>query len=142
MADIIPDNYLAKILDTIRTLSTLMMKLLRRECKEMVPSVDSNLIQSMLNFLTIFFGENGFLDLKKASTLTNPDKAMMTYVSFSLIWSLGANIHDETRGKFSENFKLQIRKKFPEFPDGDIYDFGIDKELHRLEPWDNQKPDF
>jgi dynein heavy chain len=36
-----------------------------------------------------------------------------------------------------------MKKKFPEFPDGNtIYDFGIDKELHRLEPWDNQKPDF
>lgn len=96
----------------------------------------------MLNFLTIFLGENGAIDLNKASTLTNPDKAMMTYVSFSLIWSLGANIADSSRGMFSENFKIQIRKKFPEFPDGFIYDFGIDKELHRLEPWDNQKPDF
>lgn len=35
-----------------------------------------------------------------------------------------------------------MRKKFPEFPDGDIYEFGIDKELNRLEPWDNQKPEF
>jgi dynein heavy chain len=96
----------------------------------------------MLNFLTIFFGENGAVDLNKASNYTNPEKAMMTYVSFSLIWSLGANVHDSSRGKFGENFKLQIRKKFPEFPDGDVYEFGIDKDLHRLEPWDNQKPDF
>lgn len=106
MTEFVPDNYLNKIIDTITTMSKLMINLIRKECKEMVPTVDSNLIQSMLNFLTIFLGENGAIDLNKASSLTNPDKAMMTYVSFSLIWSLGANIHDSSRGKFGENFKL------------------------------------
>lgn len=109
---------MAKVIDTISPIATQMLKLIRKECKEMVPTVDSNLIQSMLNLLTIFLGENGAIDLNKASSLTNPDKALMTYVSFSLIWSLGANIHDSSRGKFGENFKLQIKKKFPEFPDG------------------------
>jgi dynein heavy chain len=137
MAEYIPEPYLGKMLDTVKPLATSMLNLVKRECKEMVPSVDANLIQSMLNLLTIFFGENGYCDLRKASSLTNPDKAMFTYVSFSLIWSLGANVHDSSRGKFGENFRLQIRKKFPEFPDGDVYDFGIDKELNRLEPWDN-----
>jgi dynein heavy chain len=142
MAEQIPHPFMGKVLDTIRTLATLMLPLIRKECKEMVPSVDANVIQSMLNLLTIFLGEQGVLDLHKAAALSNPEKAMMTYVAFSLIWSLGANVHDSSRGKFGENFKLQIRKKFPEFPDGDVYEFGIDKDLHRLEPWDNQKPDF
>lgn len=104
--ELIPEPYLGKIIDTIKTIATHMINLVRRDCQEKVPTVDANLIQSMLNFLTIFFGENGYLDLRKASTLTNPDKAMMTYVAFSLIWSLGANVHDTSRGKFGENFKL------------------------------------
>jgi dynein heavy chain len=131
-----------KLLDVIRTIAKIMMPIIARDCKQLVPAVDANLIQSMLNLLSTFFGENGMIDLRKANLITNPDKAMLTYVAFSLIWSLGANIHDSSRGKFAENFKLQIKKKFPEFPDGDIYEFGIDKELNRLEPWDNQKPEF
>ena len=35
-----------------------------------------------------------------------------------------------------------IKKKFPEFPDGDVYEFGIDRELHKLEPWSEQVPQF
>lgn len=44
MEEHIPEQYLKKISETIRTMSTLLMKLLRRECKEMIPSVDANLI--------------------------------------------------------------------------------------------------
>lgn len=57
MTDVIPEPYLGKILDCIRTIAKIMMPLITKECKQMVPAVDANLIQSMLNLLSIFFGE-------------------------------------------------------------------------------------
>ena len=67
---------------------------------------------------------------------------MFTYLSFALIWSLGANIHDNTRGTFGEEIRFLLKKKFSEFPDGDVFEHGLDVENHRLEPWTNQLPSF
>ncbi len=30
----------------------------------------------------------------------------------------------------------------PEFPDGDIYEYGIDSSTHKFEPWTEQIPEF
>jgi dynein heavy chain len=30
----------------------------------------------------------------------------------------------------------------PEFPEGDIYDYGIDTSMHKFEPWVDQVPSF
>jgi len=54
---------------------------------------------------------------------------------FSLIWSLGANLHDNSRKIFSSAFKNEIVKLMPEFPDGDIFEYGIDQSTHKFEPW-------
>jgi dynein heavy chain len=35
-----------------------------------------------------------------------------------------------------------LKPRFPELPDGDLYEFGIDRELHKLEPWGEQIPPF
>jgi dynein heavy chain len=70
-----------------------------------------------------------------------PEKIVLTYVVFSLIWSLGANLHDSSRKKFSDTFKNEISGIMPEFPDGEIYDYGIDS-MNKFEPWTEQIPDF
>jgi dynein heavy chain len=70
-----------------------------------------------------------------------PEKIVLTYVVFSLIWSLGANLHDSSRKKFSDAFKNEISGIMPEFPDGEIYDYGIDS-MNKFEPWTEQIPDF
>jgi len=35
-----------------------------------------------------------------------------------------------------------LKPRFPELPDGDVYSYGIDKELHKLENWEEQIPSF
>jgi len=52
-----------------------------------------------------------------------------------LIWSLGGNIHESSRSIFSAAIKSELKKRFPELPEGDVYEYGIDPELHKLEPW-------
>lgn len=118
-----------------------MLPFIRKECKEVVPSVDSNLIRGLLNLIDSFLCRDpGAVEVKKASF---PNKVMLTYLSFSLIWSLGANIEDNSRSNFADEIRPLIKKKFMDFPDrGDVYDFGIDSENHKLEPWKNQVPGF
>ena len=77
--------------------------------------------------------------LKKSAVY--PEKIVMTYVVFSLIWSLGANLHDSSRKRFSEALKSEIMPVMPEFPDGDVYDYGIDSMV-KFAPWTEQIPDF
>jgi len=83
--------------------------------------------------LGTFLGPDA-LDLKKAN-LPNAEKTVMHYLSFALVWSLGANLHDASRATFGDALRAQMRKRFPEFPDGDVYEYGIDAELHKLAPW-------
>jgi len=134
----IPEDTLKTICSTVMEVCTIMLPHIRKNLKEVIGSVDSNLIRSCLNLLQTFFGETG-VDLKKVQ-LTN--KQLMTYVSFSIVWSLGANLHDKSRSNFGDIIRSTLKKKFPEFPDGDVFEFGIDKELHKLEPWTEQIPQF
>lgn len=71
-----------------------------------------------------------------------PEKIVMTYLVFSLIWSLGANLHDSSRKIFSSYFRSEVQQIMPEFPEGDIYEQGIDVTTHRFEPWIEQIPEF
>ena len=77
--------------------------------------------------------------LKKAALF--PEKVVLTYIIFSLIWSLGANLHDSSRKRFSEALKNEIIPIMHEFPDGDVYEYGID-QMNKFAPWTEQIPDF
>lgn len=117
-----------------------MLPYIRKECKEIVPSVDSNLIRGLLNLIDAFLCRDpGAVEIKKAAY---PNKVMLTYLSFSLIWSLGANIEDNSRSNFADEIRPLINKKFLEFTYTNVYDYGIDAENHKLEPWKNQVGGF
>lgn len=75
------------------------------------------------------------INLENRETVPYPEKTVFTYVSFSIIWSLGANLHDSSRAIFGEFMRGQIRQVFPEFPDGDVYDYGINTQTHTLQVW-------
>ena len=116
-----------------------LLPIVREECKEIVESVNANLVTSCLNLIKIFLNPE-VLDLKKITIY--PEKVVMTYLVFSVIWSLGANLHDNSRKRFSQAFKQEIAALMPEFPDGDIYEYGIDSSTHKFEPWVEQIPTF
>jgi len=65
------------------------------------------------------------------------DKIVNNYVAFSVIWSLGANIHDDDRTKFAMHFKQQVSQYATDFdPSVDIYEQGIDIVNHKFQKWD------
>jgi hypothetical protein len=68
-----------------------MLKVVREKCKEVIPSVDSNLVMNCLRFISIFLN-NEAIRLNETEKVPNPKKAIMTYIVFSVIWSLGANL--------------------------------------------------
>lgn len=72
------------------------------------------------------------IHLDNRDKVPNPEKTIFTYTAFCIIWSLGANLHDTSRALFGENLRNQIRPHFPEFPDGDVYEFGINPMTHTL----------
>ena len=74
--------------------------------------------------------------------MPTPEKTVFTYVAFSIVWSIGANLHDSSRSMFGEFLRQQIRNYFPEFPDGDVYEMGINSITHTFETWQKQIPTF
>lgn len=130
------EPYLTDVKKILLEVCTKMIKVVRTQCKEMVQSVDSNLVSSCLKFISIFLKQER-IKLNDTQTIQDPKRVVMTYVAFSIIWSLGANIHDSKRLVFSEYFRGEITKHFPEFPDGDVYELGLDEEKHELKHWND-----
>ena len=143
MVDEIPEPHLGTLVDNVNSICKDLLPQLRKKCKEVVPSVDANLIKSCLNLLQTFLGTETGIDLhKNADKIGNVQKAVLTYLAFSVIWSLGANLQDSSRSTFNDIFRVVMKKKFSEFPDGDSYEYGIDPENHKLVSWNEQIPSF
>ena len=83
------------------------------------------MVSSCLNFISIFLSKER-IKLNDEKTVPYPEKVVVTYIAFSIIWSLGANLHDKSRSLFGGYFKGEIGKHMSDFPDGDVYEFGID----------------
>lgn len=98
MAETLPANHLKNITKTVKKVFTKMLPMIREECKEIVESVNANLVTTCLNFIQAFLNPE-VIDLKKITIY--PEKVVNTYLVFSLIWSLGANLHDNSRKRFS-----------------------------------------
>lgn len=132
-AENIPALFLDTIVRLVENTFKRVLPFVRENCKEIVESVNVNLVQSCLNMIQAFMNEETLERLKKSTI--NPEKTVTSFVVFSLIWSLGANIHDSSRKKFSDHFKSEIIPILPEFPDtGEVYDYGFDS-MNKFAPW-------
>lgn len=105
---------------------------IREDCTEIIQSVDNNLVTSCLNLLESVMDPEK-LDFRRA---VSPEKDIKVYVVFSLVWSLGANLFDDSRKIFNRFMKSRITEMDCDFPDeGTVYDYGIDPTTHSFEPW-------
>jgi len=77
-----------------------LLPFVRENCKEIIETVNVNLVASCLNMIQAFLNPDTLDKLKRNAVY--PEKLVMTYIVFSLIWSLGANLHDTSRKKFSD----------------------------------------
>jgi dynein heavy chain len=62
---------------------------------------------------------------------------------FSVVWSLGANINDESREHFNSTFKVKAMQIYNGFPiDNDVYDVNIDFKAKMFKNWSKYVTDF
>jgi dynein heavy chain len=86
--------------------------------KEMMPTSDSNLIKSLMNFFDCFSDEwraDTPVDKDKDQAIREVElRAQIEGVFFfSCIWALGGPLFNESREKFSEIFRALLEKIFP-----------------------------
>lgn len=131
-AEDVPDEVRDFIRASLLQVFEVALKHIRKNCKEVIASVDANLVQSCLRLIDAFLGE---LDFKKKDGIPNPKRAMGTYLCFAVVWSIGANLHDDSRQSFNVMIKMQLKKLIDHLPEMDVYELGINKELHDFQPW-------
>ena len=101
--EIIPVQFLDIIVKHVEEIFEKLLPFVREQCKEIIESVNVNLVQSCLNMIQAFLNPDTLDKLKR--TAVYPEKLILTYIVFSLIWSLGGKIHDSSRKKFSDTIK-------------------------------------
>ncbi|CAF0758924.1 unnamed protein product [Brachionus calyciflorus] len=113
------------------------IKFIRKNAKEIIPTMDSNLTFSLLKLLDCFLApyrprENSKLSndkpLSEEAIQKLPD-LLEPWFLFSLIWSVGASCDNDGRIKFNDWLRKRIEKndikmKFPE--GGLVYDYLLD----------------
>lgn len=114
---------------------------LRSYLKELVPTVDNNLTQSLMRILDCYMepyiiveGRAPPTDVMIADMITCVDALFI----FALIWSVGASVNDEGRRHFSEYLRLQLftnnfQWKFPS--EGMVYDYIFAISSKKWQKW-------
>jgi dynein heavy chain len=137
-------TFMPFITKTIIKVISELLPLIRKKLKESIPTADCNLVQSCLNLAFIFLNKEAInLDNKE---LMFPHKVIMTYLSFCFIWSLGANMHDDSRAGFINIFRSCIKNvEMPpnesvDLPEAeDLYEYTVDTAYNSFQPWNELK---
>eukprot|EP00698_Gefionella_okellyi_P007648 TRINITY_DN186_c0_g2_i1.p1 TRINITY_DN186_c0_g2~~TRINITY_DN186_c0_g2_i1.p1 ORF type:complete len:2597 (+),score=793.21 TRINITY_DN186_c0_g2_i1:164-7954(+) len=107
------------------------IRFVRRECLEKLPSVDINLVQSMLNLL-----DSLLVPAYGIKPDNVDDKLLDMYLVFSYVWAFGGNLHDKSTVGFDKFARERIGKVLSEFPaQGNVFDFYVDIESKTFKLW-------
>ena len=116
-----------------------MIKFVRKNVLEPVPTVDNNITQSLMRILDCYFADYWDNELKKVTPeeVEELETISEALFIFALIWSIGCTGTREGR----ENFDRKIREmmgsdhKFAFPQDGLVYDYCFDKENKEWKVW-------
>lgn len=127
------------VITNTRKLIKSLLPFVRSDCKEEVPSMNSNLVTSCLNLITALVRQE--LIVKKrpddAETLTN------LYMIFAVTWSLGANLNDQTRLLFDKKLRFEMESLYRNFPyQNTVYDYCVDDDMCEFVSWETRVPSF
>jgi dynein heavy chain len=125
--------------------STLLF--IRDNCHEKMASMDCNLMSSLLNLLLCILASEEVLDALKSGghELAHVRSLLSKEFAFALTWSLGANIDDASRPKFSAFLHSDV---FPSLlgdgqtPGDDVYSFLVDVKTMTWTTWEALTPEF
>ena len=146
------DNYeiagsFVKLYELVNKIFSEHLPTLRVKCKEMIPTVDINLITNCLKLVDALWYDYRAQQLqpgdKKGEMKEAEQEHFLSMIFiFSFIWSVGGNLNDESRPKFNEEMRINFIKICTGLPDGDLYDYYIDLQSRKFKPWTNLVTDF
>ncbi|KAF1334344.1 Dynein heavy chain, partial [Globisporangium splendens] len=118
------------------------IQFVRKKCHELVPTVDMNLVTSLCRlFASLFSKANGiaYTTMKLEEMLELLDKVF----AFCLFWSVGATMAVD-RHEFFDNFAREMLQdaKLSLPNSGLIFDYFVDTEQARFQPWHEIVPKF
>jgi len=113
------------------------LSFIRKECRENMESVDTNLVMSLCNLLDVLLTEaNGV-------TAENGILVLPLVFVFSYMWTLGGNLHDSSVSGMDRFARKLCRTKDIELPDaGLLYDYCVDAAKGLWVPWEKVVPEF
>jgi hypothetical protein len=107
---------------------------IRDECQEApgIPSCDANLVVAYVRMLTAFVSEgHQIADTETKPVKSDEDEARLVamYCAQCAIWSLGANLHENSRKKFIDFIRPKLLSFCEKVPaDVDLYMYCVDDE--------------
>lgn len=104
------------------------------ECVEIISTTNLNAVKSFCNlFDAVAIVENGLQP-------HNPEQYMdmlFKYFIFSMIWSVGATVDEESR----QRFDILFREFDPQFPSKDtVYEYFVDPSIRAWKSWEEKVP--
>lgn len=143
--EIPPPAFVINLIEKIRIFFIDNFAYLRNECKEVIASVDVNMVKSCLNLVDVMLEEwrstlgvaFDKLTPYECDTYTN-----MIFI-FAFIWSAGGNLHDLSRIKFSQHMRQKFLKLYSSFLfDGEVFDYFIDFQKKEFRRWTDILTEF
>lgn len=134
-ANFINNEYIEFIITTVMAfINKLLPKV--RTYKEAIPSVDNNLVASCLRLIQLFLNKDR---IKLEDKEMDSNRVITNYVAFSVVWSIGANVHHEDRSKFSFHMRSELKEHENDFMgEIDVFEQGIDPKTHKFQKWEEQ----
>lgn len=109
--------------------------------------MDANLVQSYLRMLTSFISEPHQLvpatEGKPLKNAEDEEKLIRIYCAQCAVWSLGANLHENSRKKFIGFLRPRLQRFCPDVPaDGDLYTYSVSDDDNQFIELATLVPDF
>jgi dynein heavy chain len=113
---------------------------IRYECKEKIATTDNQSTASLLNIIAA-----KLMDEEDPKLLAQDNDLMNALVVWCFVWSIGANLVDDSRKMFSDMIKSKfasvITEKFQLILD-DPYGCSVDLKTKAVATWDSKIPEF
>ena len=117
----------------------------RKNCPELVKSVDNNIAQSSMRLVDTFFSSYVDTETKKVlpEQIANLEKQIRQIFFFCIIWSVGATTNQIGRERFDKWLREMLKKYNVEFPEEKtIYDYNWDTTKLAWTDWLTTVPTY
>jgi dynein heavy chain len=117
----------------------------RKNCPELVKSVDNNLAQSSMRIMDTYFSPYEESEIKKitADQISALEGQIRQMFFFAVIWSIGATTTQLGRERFDKWIREQLKKFNVEFPEEKtVYDYNWNTEKLTWVDWFATVPEY